>query len=158
MNYLTKQIVFREVPDEVSLSYLITGCSLRCPGCHSADSWNPKSGQLLTQEILIQEIHKYSGWITCVLFMGGEWEPEVLIPYLRLIRALGLKTALYTGLEDVPSEIKVHLNYLKTGPYRAHLGGLDSPRTNQKLINLETGETLNPMFHSAKEAQYDSLK
>ncbi len=37
MNYLTRQIVFREIPDEISLSYLITGCSLHCEGCHSVD-------------------------------------------------------------------------------------------------------------------------
>lgn len=158
MNYLSKQIVFREIPDEVSLSYLITGCSLRCPGCHSTDSWNSQNGKLLTHEKLLVEIHKYRGWISCVLFMGGEWEPENLISNLKLVQAMGLRSALYTGLEDVSKEIKSHLDYLKTGPYRLHLGGLDSLNTNQKLINVKTGEILNSMFHTTKEAQYDSIK
>lgn len=43
LNYTTEQITFQEVPNEISLSFLISGCPLRCKGCHSADSWRRTS-------------------------------------------------------------------------------------------------------------------
>ena len=43
LNYTTEQITFQEVPNEISLSFLITGCPLKCKGCHSADSWRVTS-------------------------------------------------------------------------------------------------------------------
>ena len=43
LNYTTEQITFQEVPNEISLSFLIAGCPLKCKGCHSADSWRVTS-------------------------------------------------------------------------------------------------------------------
>lgn len=146
MNYLSRQIVFREIPDEVSMSYLITGCSYRCPGCHSADSWSEKAGKLLNLETLSAHLLKYKQWITCVLFMGGEWHEQELIQFCQLARQENLKTALYTGAEQVSPALRACLDYLKTGPYVQKLGGLDSPHCNQKLINVTTGEILNSYF------------
>ena len=146
MNYLSRQILFREIPEEVSLSYLITGCPVRCSDCHSKDSWNLRAGQLLSPDRLRADLAKYSKWITCVLFMGGEWQAEQFLLLLQIVRESGIKTALYTGLEDVGPELKVKLNYLKTGPYRAELGGLDSASTNQKLIEVSSGRSLNYYF------------
>lgn len=146
MNYLTKQIVFREIPDEISLSYLITGCPLRCAGCHSADSWNPGVGRSLTAEHFLSDLKFYQGWITCVLFLGGEWYPDALKDRLQMAQALGLKTALYTGLNQVDNAILAHLNFLKTGSYQKDRGGLGQPNSNQKLINVLTGEILNSLY------------
>lgn len=58
---------------------------------------------------------------------------------------MNYKTCLYTGLtfEKVDKEIIDNLDYIKVGPYIAALGGLDSPKTNQKLINLKTNEIMN---------------
>lgn len=33
----------------------VTGCSHGCPGCHNATTWNPNSGELVTEE-LVQRI------------------------------------------------------------------------------------------------------
>lgn len=90
--------------------------------------------------------------------MGGEWHPKELLNFLRLSREQGLKTALYTGLEVIEEPLLSHLDYLKTGPYQRELGGLDSPHSNQKLINVKTGEVLNGRFQQAKEAHNDSIK
>lgn len=158
MNFLSKQVVFTEVPNEISLSYLITGCPVRCPGCHSKDSWNAKVGRELSREQLISDLKKYDGWLSCVLFMGGEWEKDNLIQLLNICRDFGLKTALYTGLENAEGEILQCLDYLKTGPYRAERGGLDALTTNQKLINVKTGECLNRFFTRPREAYNDTLK
>lgn len=158
MNYLTKQIVFREIPNEISLSYLITGCPLRCSGCHSADSWNPAAGGRLTMEHFLRDLKTYEGWITCVLFLGGEWYPKELQERLQMAQNLGLKTALYTGLDQIDSSIVAHLNFLKTGPYQKDRGGLDQARSNQKLVNVLTGEVLNSLFTLNKEELNDSIK
>jgi anaerobic ribonucleoside-triphosphate reductase activating protein len=85
--------------------------------------------------------------ISCVLFMGGEWHEEELIHKLKLAQELGYKTALYTGEDDVSVSLKRYLTYLKTGRFIPQLGGLTSPTTNQRLINVSTGECLNHLFH-----------
>lgn len=146
MRYLGHQITFQEIPDEISLSFLITGCPLKCKGCHSTDSWNPAAGQMLTAETLAGFIRKYRPAITCVLFLGGEWESENLITLLKLCKEQNLKTALYTGLDSVHSGISDELTFLKTGSWIKSLGGLASPQTNQKLVNLKTGNVLNSYF------------
>lgn len=146
MNYLSRQIVFREIPNEVSMSYLITGCTLRCHGCHSSDSWNAAGGKPLTLEILTVHLQKYKEWITCVLFMGGEWHEAELIQFCQFVRGQKIKTALYTGAEKVSPQLLACLDYLKTGSYVRTLGGLDSKQSNQKLVNVVTGEILNSYF------------
>ncbi|MFZ3230688.1 MAG: anaerobic ribonucleoside-triphosphate reductase activating protein [Pseudobdellovibrio sp.] len=145
MRYLSSQITFQEVPDEISLSFLITGCSLKCPGCHSVDSWNPQIGTELNISNLDNLILKSKDAITCVLFMGGEWEHDELLVLLKHCRKYNLKTCLYTGLDDVSALLKQELTYLKTGSWEKNLGGLSSKTTNQKLIELKTGMVLN--FH-----------
>ena len=156
MRYLSHQITFQEIPDEISLSFLITGCPLKCKGCHSTDSWNPAAGQLLTVEVLAEFILKYRHAITCVLFLGGEWESENLIALLKLCKAQNLKTALYTGLESVNSAISDELTFLKTGSWIKKLGGLASRQTNQKLVNLKTGKILNSYF-TAQGGQHGKI-
>lgn len=155
MNYLSQQITFREIPDEVCLSFLITGCPVRCPDCNSKDSWSQNSGRPLTLEIFQSLLNEKKNWITCVLFLGGEWEQENLLLFLQRAQQLNFKTALFTGLDQIAPEIQFHLDYLKTGPYRKELGGLESPRTNQRLINLKTGKKLFPF---KEEVHHDPFK
>ncbi|MGZ5279854.1 MAG: 4Fe-4S cluster-binding domain-containing protein, partial [Pseudobdellovibrionaceae bacterium] len=126
MRYTSVQITFQEIPDEISLSLLISGCPLRCPGCHSADSWQGTKGEVLDIESLNRLLEKDREYITCICFLGGEWEKENLIHLLQWSRRQGFKTALYTGLEDVDQDLKRELDYLKVGPYMARLGGLGS--------------------------------
>lgn len=146
LNAFEPRVVLQEVPGEVSLAWLVTGCPLACPGCHSRDSWDPQAGSPLTGERLQGWLERYRGLLTCVLFFGGEWDREALLALLRQARRQGLKTCLYTGRERVGRALQAELDYLKTGPWRAELGGLDSRDTNQRLICLSTGESLNHTF------------
>jgi anaerobic ribonucleoside-triphosphate reductase activating protein len=140
LKYYSYTIVFQEIPDETSLCFEITGCPLRCSGCHSPHLRNHKLGEELTDGVLVELLEKHKGFITCVLFFGGEWQEEDLINNLSLCRTHGLKTALYTGRESVSQKLKDHLDYLKTGPYIKELGGLQNTETtNQVLINVKTG-------------------
>ena len=145
MRYLSKRIVLQEVPDEISLSYLITWCPLRCKWCHSTNARNPKLWTELTIETLTEEI-KSNKWITCVLFFWGEWEKENLIDLLYLAKILDLKTALYTWLQVVDREIMEYLDYLKVWPYIEELWWLDNPKTNQKMYELDTYKDITYKF------------
>jgi anaerobic ribonucleoside-triphosphate reductase activating protein len=146
MRYAFTDVVFQEVPDEISLLFFICGCPHRCAGCHSSSLWIENQGTPLTTEVYTDWLNRYQGLVTCILFFGGEWWPTQLAAHLQLARGLGYKTCLYTGLDDVSPEIKQHLNYLKTGPWIPRRGGLDRPTTNQKFIRLSTGTVLNDRF------------
>ena len=148
LRFIAEQVVWQEVPGEVSLAFTVSGCPLRCPGCHSSDSWDAQQGLPLTVEYLQQRISQYRGLISCVLFFGGEWRPGVLLPLLQLVRAAGLHSCLYTGLETIPNELQAQLTFLKTGPWIRELGGLNSRSTNQVFTDLRTGKTLNHLFVS----------
>ncbi len=147
MNYYQKDVVFQEVPGEISLSYFVCGCPLNCSGCHSSYTWNEHSGQKLTLAVFLSDLKKYKGFLSCVLFMGGEWHEQELILYLNVARNQGLKTCLYTGLDEVSPELRDACTYLKTGRWIPQLGGLDAPSTNQRFVHTETGECLNAAFY-----------
>lgn len=156
MRVTHEDVVFQEVPGEVALAFTIAGCPLRCPGCHSSDSWAPDEGWFLTPALLGQRIKRYSGLLTAVVFLGGEWHPGPLSDCLQRARSLGLVTCLYTGLEDINAHLKSHLDYLKVGPWRRELGGLDSPSTNQRFIDVRSGRILNHLFQGEHYAQTDA--
>ncbi len=146
LKFTAEQIVFQEVPGEVSLAFTISGCPLGCKGCHSSDSWNSNNGITLTPDYFCQQLQRYRGLISCVLFLGGEWQPAALLELLQIARTAKLNTCLYTGLDDIAANLKAELSYLKTGRWQAELGGLDSPATNQRFIDLRTGNCLNHRF------------
>ena len=145
-NYLTPNIVFQEVPGEISLCFSITGCKLACSGCHSAELWNAEHGSPLTNEIFQYYLQQYAGLLSCILFFGGEWQSAKLIEKLVFAKQQGLKTCLYSGQKHIDIHISKHLTYLKTGKWDPRRGGLDSSGTNQLFYNLITGEKLNHLF------------
>lgn len=145
LKFYSKQVVFQEVPNEISVSFSIAGCPLKCPGCSWKTAISSMIEKELTDEYYCKALREYKNLASCVLFYGGEWDKQDLINKLKIAKSLGYKTCLYTGLifEKVDKDIIQELNYIKTGPYIASLGGLDSPTTNQRLVNLETNEVLN---------------
>lgn len=149
MNYYNYDIVLQEVPNEISLSFSITGCNLRCVGCHSPHLWKKSNGFELTDEVLKEIIDKYTGKITCVLFMGGEWYEKELISKLDIINKLGYNTCLYTGLEidEISDDIKDRLTYIKYGKWDNEKGGLDSDKTNQIFLSLKGNIKMNYLFN-----------
>lgn len=139
-------VVFQEVPGEISVCLSVAGCPLACPGCHSPELWTVRKGTELTQELYDGILKKYRNLATCVLFLGGEWEHDRLVSYLDAAISEGYKTCLYTGLDTVSDQLLARLTYLKTGPWVAALGGLESPGTNQKFVEVSTGTALNHLF------------
>jgi len=143
MYYSYPQVVFQEVPDEMSLALSISGCDLKCPGCHSQETWDPKHGDPLTKEEM-EELLKRHKHVTCVLFYGGEWnlsELENMIDFIKE-KYPDKKIALYTGrgLNFFNKDFLKKLDYIKVGPYVEKLGPLHSPTTNQRFYKLKNGE------------------
>ena len=160
MKFTDVRIVFQEIPNEISLAYFISGCPLHCKGCHSSFAWSRSCGREWNILEYQKNLIKYSQEVTCLLFLGGEWHEEELIESLKLAHAQGYKTALYTGLEEVSAHLLSHLDYIKLGPWIAERGGLDSPSTNQRLIEVKTGQILNQLMSTSRKDSscYDSQK
>lgn len=145
-NCIAPTVVFQEVPNEISLCFSITGCKVGCKGCHSTELWNENYGMSLSKNNYLHWLKKYKGLISCVVFFGGEWQPNALIEKLLIARNLGLKTCLYSGEKHIDINISQHLDFLKTGDWRAELGGLESVTTNQIFRDMNTGKKLNHLF------------
>ena len=131
-------IVCQEIPDEISLAVNISCCPNRCPGCHSPWLWS-NEGEDMTEDMLEGLIGKYSAAITCFCFMGGDAEPMEVERIAKWIRKNypHIKTAWYSGKESVPEGFDLAaLDFIKTGPYVAALGGLKSKDTNQRLYKI----------------------
>lgn len=133
IKYTTAEVVFEEVPDEVTLAINISNCQNCCEGCHSPEL-RCDIGEELTREKLAELIAENDG-ITCVCFMGEGNDPEALqnlISYLK--DKTQLKVALYSGRENVDEDFYWDmLDYLKIGPYVKEWGPLNSPATNQRM-------------------------
>ena len=137
MKYLYDTITFQEVPDEVSLCIAITGCKVRCFGCHSRELWEDK-GIPLTIDELQNLLDKHKG-ITCLCLFGGEADIDALTELFQYAYKK-VKTAWYCGLDIIPKDklgIIQYLDFLKLGHYDHDLGGLSSPTTNQKFYHIE---------------------
>lgn len=145
-NSLKPQICFQEVPDEISLAFTITGCPLRCHGCHSQETWDPQNGIKLSNDIFKKYLACYQGLISCVLFFGGEWNTQALSEKLLLVKEQGLKACLYTGKNKISRQLIAQLDYLKIGAWQPNQGGLEKETTNQRFIELATGNLLNFKF------------
>ncbi|MBR6830270.1 MAG: anaerobic ribonucleoside-triphosphate reductase activating protein [Paludibacteraceae bacterium] len=133
-------IVFQEIPGEVTLALNLSNCPCHCPGCHS-QHLAQDIGEVLNEELMDGLIARYGSMITCVAFMGGDAEPEEVAKWAEYIHQLPiannqLKTAWYSGRMNMPTDKKA-FDYVKLGPYIEHLGGLKSPDTNQRFYKRE---------------------
>ena len=126
-------IVFQEIPGEVTLALNLSGCPCHCKGCHSPHLWED-TGEILDEELLSGLLDRYGSQITCVAFMGGDQAPDEVAHWAEYIT--NLKTAWYSGRPYTPETFNFQLstfNYIKFGPYIESLGGLNSEKTNQRL-------------------------
>ena len=142
LKYVNTDVVFQEIPDEVTLAINISNCPCRCPGCHSQYLWD-NIGKPLTPMVLDLFVKQYSPDITCIAFMGGDAEPAYVNILARYIHREypNIKVAWYSGRQFVPSVVKKSdFDYIKVGPYIAHLGCLKDRTTNQRLYKRASGD------------------
>ena len=140
LKYYNFDIVFQEIPDEVTLAVNLTGCPVHCPGCHSPHLWED-TGDPLDEAALQRMYADYEGEVTCIALMGGDADPasvERLCAWIK--ESLGLRSSWWSGRTALPEGIDLgHFDYIKTGPYIAEVGGLKSPKTNQRLYHVVDG-------------------
>ena len=155
LKYVDYYITFQEVPNEVSLVLTISGCPLRCPGCHSPWLQTDEGKPVLRD--LHGLIDRYYPEITCVCIMGtgssqilNTHEFEDISQIIRGYK--NLKLCVYTGFDDFPDQYVIFPDYLKLGGYLANRGGLASPTTNQRMLKLVDGEyvDITPVFWTKK--------
>jgi len=147
LKYINTGVVFSEIPDEVTLSINISNCPCHCPGCHSKYLWADE-GTPLTAEELERLVEAQGMAITCVCFMGGDREPLAVEELSKGLRRSHerLKTGWYSGRSTLPHGLDAaSFNYIKLGPYLAHLGPLNSRRTNQRLYRVEQDGRMTDM-------------
>ncbi len=146
LRYHSYNIVFQEVPGEVTLAINLSNCPNGCKGCHSPHL-QENTGDELTEKVIESLLVKYGDAITCVCFMGGDVEPQQVqhfAGYIKQKANMQLKTAWYSGKSKLPENFAyANFDFLKLGPYVKALGGLDLPTTNQRFYRVENGELMN---------------
>ena len=135
LKYVNTDVVFQEVPDEVTLAINISNCPCRCPGCHSHYLWED-IGLPLDTAAIDDFVRKLASDITCISFMGGDADPRGVNQLAQYIHEEypQLKVAWYSGRIRIPSVVnKSDFDYIKIGPYIRHLGPLSKETTNQRM-------------------------
>ena len=137
MKYVDTKVVFREVPDEVTLAINISGCPVKCPGCHSSYLVQD-IGETLDTNSLKKLIEENKG-ISCVSFMGGDADPSFVRILANWVHSNfpGVKTSWYSGRSlDQAREVIPELDFIKVGPYIDEFGSLDKETTNQRFYRV----------------------
>lgn len=75
LKYVSYDIVFQEIPDEVTLAINLSRCPNRCPGCHSPHL-RDDIGDELSAERLAVLIDEYRNAATSVLWAAMATLPK----------------------------------------------------------------------------------
>ncbi len=139
MKFHNYDIVFQEIPDEVTLAVNLTNCPNQCAGCHSPHL-REDIGEVLDTAVLDWLLDRYADNITCVCFMGGDADvPELerLADHIR--KHSGLKIGWYSGRNEMPPHPML-FDFVKLGPYLPEKGSLKQRTTNQHLYRRNGDE------------------
>jgi anaerobic ribonucleoside-triphosphate reductase activating protein len=150
LRFVSYNIVFQEVPEEVTLAINLSNCPNRCKGCHSPHL-QEDIGEQLDNNVLAVLLEKYGDAITCICFMGGDISPQEVEQCAVFVRDRTngrIKIAWYSGKNRFPQKCSLHhFDYVKLGAYKELLGGLRSATTNQRFYRIENGEMIDITEH-----------
>lgn len=135
-------VVFSEIPDEVTLALNISNCPNACAGCHSPHLWE-NIGEPLDEGMMDYFLREYGHSVTCICFMGGDSDPSEVSRLASVVRAKAphLKTGWYSGRENLSEQVDIsNFDYIKTGPYMEKFGPLDCSTTNQRMYAVHDGK------------------
>ena len=137
MKYVDTKVVFREVPDQITLAINISGCPVKCPGCHSS-YLTQDIGDILDIDSLSALIKGNPG-ISCVSFMGGDADPSFIHKLASWVHETypEIRTCWYSGRDLAHAqEVLDALDFIKVGPYIDEFGPLDYETTNQRFYSI----------------------
>lgn len=146
LKYVDTKVVFRELPDEITLAINLSGCPCHCEGCHSpylADDIGTK-----LDYAALEELANSNTGITAICFMGGDGDPKAVFDLACQVKCNipNVKVGWYSGRPKPPEWFypidKAHVvfDYIKLGAYIAKFGGLDKPTTNQRLYKISLND------------------
>ncbi|MDQ2178993.1 anaerobic ribonucleoside-triphosphate reductase activating protein [Marinifilum sp. D714] len=156
LKYYNYDIVFQEIPNEVSLAINITNCPNRCKGCHSPHL-QKDIGDVLDEDCIVSIMDKYASAITCFCFMGGDNSPHRVAELAKFIQSQypKIKTAWYSGCPNLPKNFnKNSFQFIKLGSYKVESGSLDSQTSNQRLFEIQHDgfmKDISYMFKTKKQ-------
>ena len=160
LKYLNYDIVFKEIPEETTLAINITNCPFKCDECHSPEL-QEDIGKYLTTRKLRRLINSYKTDITCICFMGGDNNLDVLWKLAKFVRQnYDIKIAWYSGRQCFPLIIpdwdgsnqfsyrkhKFPFDYIKYGRYEKEKGPINQKTTNQRLYQIRRVEKSKKLF------------
>lgn len=150
IKFVNTEVVFRELPDEITLAINISNCPCHCPGCHSS-YLAEDIGKELTIETLQNLLNKNKG-ISAVCFMGGDSNPKEISNLAKYVKEnTNLLVGWYSGRQELSPEINIDLfNFIKLGPYIEELGPIDKEGSNQKMYFVENGKLIDITYKFRK--------
>lgn len=93
--------------------------------------------------------------------MGGDRNIDELMNYVRFVKNLELKVAIYSGNNTYEAFIPYLslIDYLKLGEYNNTKGGLNSPTTNQRFYRIENNQLIDitSRFWTKHGIEYDKI-
>ena len=112
MKYAGYDVVFQEIPGEVTLAINISHCPNRCVGCHSPHL-QEDNGEMLDESVLEVLLQKYGAAVTCICFMGGDGSPDDVLRLAQFVKRFHKKTAWYSGKSDLYENALSYFDYIK---------------------------------------------
>ena len=137
IKYLNVEVVFEEIPDEITLAINITNCQCYCAGCHSPEL-RCDIGTELTEAELDRLIAENDG-ITCICLMGEGNDRDAIYKLVQHLMSEhpNLKRAIYYGRDHLDRNYLNLFHYVKYGSYKEECGPLNVETTNQRLIKTD---------------------
>ena len=133
-------VSLNEVPDKVSCVVELGGCLRACKGCHSPNLQGtftkPKMYLSDLEEFVDNQIEK---GCDAICIMGGDCSCEMTLDELKAVvntLATIAPVCLYSSNPNAEPFEEMQLKWLKVGPYIESKGGLETPGTNQMLLEI----------------------
>lgn len=155
---ITKGVTLQEIPGEIAVFFEIGNCKRKCKGCHSPMLQIPLKKVHWTdieEMVHYAELEKSRG-ATAIVLMGGTTNGILPLSLKVIIERLSkvLPVGVYSGanVNSISTKFLLgipELTWLKAGEYREKLGGLASPKTNQRFYkrNGQGWEDITKTFH-----------
>lgn len=146
LKYVEAQVVFSEIPDEITLCINISNCPCHCIGCHSS-YLAEDIGEELNSYSLKELIDNNKG-ITCISFMGGDSNPSDIDALAQWVKVnYPLKVVWYSGRQELSKDIDLKsFDAIKLGPYIEELGPLTKNTTNQRFYKVINNELIDNTY------------
>lgn len=137
-----KGITINEVPDRMSVYFEIGECRQNCKGCHSPHLHTQIKDKMSVADMKSYAQRMVNEGANAIVILGGTTNGIPLEDLKRIIDTLAdvAPVCVYSGTDDKDINkwitFNTELNWIKTGSYKEDLGGLQSPKTNQRFYRL----------------------